>query len=352
MFDNIGYDRHERVVHVQDARTGLRAIIALHSTALGPAAGGCRLWSYENAESALTDALRLSRGMSYKNALAGLKMGGGKAVIMGPIPDEQRDDAFVAFGRAVDSLGGVYVTAEDAGVGVRDMKVAATQTKYVSGISAEEGPGGDPSPYTARGVRRAIEAVAKHTFAASSLEGLKIAVQGTGGVGGNLCKELSERGAKLIVADIDNERVDRICDVYSAERADVHSVLLADVDIISPCALGGALTEDIVNKLSAKAVVGGANNQLANDKVGTALFNRGIAYAPDYLVNSGGIIVAANEYFGTSTQDHVDAEIDKIYGRTIDVLHRSKFSHVPTNQIADHMAQQKIDEAAREAIAA
>ncbi len=348
MFEHESFDQHERVVHVHDAASGLRAIIAIHSTALGPAGGGCRLWTYNDSAEALKDALRLSRGMSCKNALAGLKMGGGKAVILGPVPDDRRRDVFEAFGDAVNDLCGAYVTAEDVGVSVNDMQVVASYTDFVSGLSGAGGAGGDPSPFTARGVRLAMEAVASRSLGASSLEGLKVAVQGVGGVGGNLCRELGERGATLVVADINTSRVEAVCDTYGAERADVDTVLLSDVDIVAPCALGGALTEETVSKLRAKAVVGGANNQLATLKAGEILFDRQIAYAPDYLVNAGGIIMVAAEYFRTNASDRVHADVEKIYDRTLNVLDRSNESQTPTNIIADAMAYDIIGKARRE----
>nr|WP_070959266.1 Glu/Leu/Phe/Val dehydrogenase dimerization domain-containing protein [Hyphomonas sp. Mor2] len=347
MFENENFDEHERVVHINDKSTGLRAIVAIHSTALGPAGGGCRLWTYEDTSLALKDALRLSRGMSYKNALAGLRMGGGKAVILGPVDPARRTELFEAFGEAVNQLGGQYITAEDVGVRVPDMQAVASRTSYVSGLSSQGGAGGDPSPYTARGVRLAMEAVASHSLQASSLEGLKVAVQGLGGVGGNLCRELSERGAKLVVADVNPQRVTEVCDKYGAEIGHVDTVLLENVDIISPCALGGVLTAELVSKLQAKAVVGGANNQLATPSVGKAIYDRGITYAPDYLINSGGIIMVAAEYFGENDQKKVDADVEKIFDRTLDVLVTSKERRQPTSLIADEVAQKLISEASR-----
>ncbi|ABI77394.1 leucine dehydrogenase [Hyphomonas neptunium ATCC 15444] len=348
MFEHESYDGHEQVVHVQDAASGLKAIIALHSTALGPAGGGCRLWHYEDPGKALTDALRLSRGMSYKNALAGLQMGGGKAVILGPVPDDRRQAVFEAFGDAVNRLGGRYVTAEDVGVGVSDMKMVGARTKFVSGLSEEGGVGGDPSPYTARGVRLAMEAVALHVLGARSLEGVRVAVQGLGGVGANLCRELSERGAKLIVADINQQRVERICDEFRAERAEAETILFSEVDILAPCALGGVMTEASVPKVRARAVVGGANNQLLNAAAGQMLFDRQITYAPDYLVNAGGIIMVAAEYFGTHSQAGVLADVERIFDRTCQVLLSSRKTGAPPHLIADHMAA-KVIETARQA---
>lgn len=345
MFDNESYDEHEQVLHVRDAGSGLRAIIALHSTALGPAGGGCRLWSYEDPQAALIDALRLSRGMSYKNALAGLKMGGGKAVILGPVLPDARQAVFEALGDAVNRLGGSYVTAEDVGVTVADMKVVASRTEYVSGLSGEGGAGGDPSPYTAKGVRYAMEAVAQCGLGVETLEGLRVAVQGLGGVGRNLCRELSDLGARLVVADINPERVELVCDMYRAERADVETVLFAEVDVIAPCALGGVLSEEVVPKLRARAVVGGANNQLLTSRAGKMLLDRQITYAPDYLINSGGIIMVAAEYFKTNSKAQVDADVERIFGRTVQVLNRSRQTGLPTNVIADSMAAEAIEKA-------
>lgn len=345
MFDNASFNEHEKVVYVNDQDSGLRAIIALHSTALGPAGGGCRLWSYEDPSLALKDALRLSRGMSYKNALAGLKMGGGKAVILGPLETDQREAVFTAFGEVVQGLGGAYVTAEDVGVRVPDMQATASKTDFVSGLSSANGAGGDPSPYTAKGVRLAIEAVARHSLGASSLEGLSVAVQGLGGVGGNLCRELSYLGAKLVVADINTNKVEEVADLYQAQVALVDEVLFEDVDIVAPCALGGVLTLDSVQKLQAKAVVGGANNQLATPQAGDALYKKGIVYAPDYLVNAGGIIMVAAEYFEQNNQAKVDADVEKIFDRTLEVLLLSKERRLPTNVIADSMAQSVIVDA-------
>lgn len=347
MFDLPDFDKHEKVVFVNDQEAGLSAIIAVHSTALGPAGGGCRVWAYETPANALKDALRLSRGMSYKNALAGLKMGGGKAVILGPLDHKNRQKVFEAFGDAVEGLGGDYITAEDVGVRVSDMRATATRTQFVSGVSTECGAGGDPSPYTARGVRLAIEAVAQHSFGRPSLDGISVAVQGLGGVGGHLCKELANLGAKLVVADVKNENVERIADLYQARISTVNGILFEDVDIVSPCALGGVLTPESVKRVKAKAIVGGANNQLSIPQVGNLLNEIGIVYAPDYLVNAGGIIMIAAEYFGENVQASVNADVDKIFDRTMEVLLLAKERRMPTSFIADSMAQSILANAQR-----
>jgi len=342
MFQETDFKGHEKVVYVNEPQSGLQAIIAVHSTALGPSAGGCRLWEYASPDLALKDALRLSRGMSYKNALANLPMGGGKAVIMGPLPAEKRGNIFKAFGEAVDSLGGMYITAEDVGVKVADMQNVASRTRYASGLSASGGAGGDPSPYTARGVCRGIEAVAHHSLKRSDLDGLTVSVQGVGGVGGHLCKELHDRGAKLIVADIDSAQVAKICDLYGAKAVDVSDILHQDVDVLAPCALGGVITEDVAKSLKVQAVVGGANNQLATPAAGDVLQQRGIAFGPDYLVNAGGIISVTYEYLGTNTSEAVLRDVDAIYHRTREVLDMSDSSSKPSYVVADELAEQKI----------
>lgn len=341
MFDHKSFQGHEKVVFASDEATGLKAIVAIHSTALGPAAGGCRFWKYDSVDEALGDALRLSRGMSYKNAMADLPMGGGKAVILDGPGITSRDEMFAAFGRLVGSLNGDYITAEDVGVSVSDMLSVQTQTRFVSGIGGT-GVGGDPSPYTARGVRLAVEAMIQSETGRSDLEGLKVAVQGVGHVGYHFCRELHERGCRLIVADINAGRVEQACDEFAAESCDIGSVLLQDVDVVSPCALGGAITADVARSLSAKFVIGAANNQLFDAAAGLALFERGISYAPDYVANAGGIISVAEEYLGGDDDTRVLAKVDAIYDRILDVQRRSKSEGVPSHVVADALAQEKI----------
>jgi leucine dehydrogenase len=343
MFDLPAYDGHEKVTMVEDAATGLKAIIAVHSTAMGPAAGGCRLWTYDSDSAALTDALRLSRGMSYKNAMADLPMGGGKAVICGPVAPENRVRVFEAFGRAVDSLGGQYITAEDVGVSVADMEIIATQTRYVSGISGSEGKsGGDPSPFTARGVRVGIESAVKAAMGRDDLEGVRIAVQGLGHVGMYLCEELVARGACLVVADIYAERVAEAQARFDATVVHPTDILMQDVDVVAPCALGGAITEAIADRLTARIVAGAANNQLLTPEAGRILARRGILYAPDYVINAGGIIMVAGEISGNNVESDVLAAVDKIGNRLDDIFLRAKSDQTITNEIADLMAQDKI----------
>ncbi|MDV6333127.1 Leu/Phe/Val dehydrogenase [Asticcacaulis sp. 201] len=348
MFDHPDYDGHEKVLMVEDAASGLKAIIAVHSTALGAAAGGCRLWSYESGVSALGDALRLSRGMSYKNAMANLPMGGGKAVILGPVSADRREAVLEAFGRAVESLDGQYITAEDVGVSVADMKVVSRMTGYVSGLDAAIGKsGGDPSPFTARGVRVGIEAAVKARLGRTDLAGLTVAVQGLGHVGTYLCEELFNLGAKLTVADINPDRVEEVCDRFAATSVSVNDILLQPVDVVAPCALGGAISEDVARRLQASVVAGAANNQLLTPGAGVILGDRGILYAPDYVINAGGIIMVAGEISGNNDEADILAQVDAIGPRLADIFVRAKTENVITNLVADSMAKDKIASAGR-----
>lgn len=339
---------HEMVCQIKDIHSELEAIVAIHSTALGPAAGGCRLWAYKNRESAMTDALRLSQGMSYKNALADIPFGGGKAVILGPIDQKNRSQIMRAFGRSIERLGGLYVTAEDVGVTVQDMDQIALETKYVSGRSADKsGVGGDPSPYTAQGVRIGIEAVARTILERANLDGVRVAVQGLGGVGSNLCRELAHRGAHLWVNDIDREKVDQMCDLYNAHYLAADEILFANVDILAPCALGGIITKDVAKKVRAKAVAGGANNQLSDPSAGVTLHNRGVKFAPDYVINAGGIIAVAAEYDGAMSARVVQDKIAGIFERTTRFLSKSIELNSPPEHLADMEAAIKINKASR-----
>ncbi|MGZ3304998.1 MAG: Leu/Phe/Val dehydrogenase [Asticcacaulis sp.] len=348
MFDLPAHDGHEKVVMVEDAESGLKAIIAVHSTALGPAAGGCRLWAYDNDSAALVDALRLSKGMSYKNAMADLPMGGGKAVICGPVAPENRRRLFEAFGRAVDSLGGQYITAEDVGVSVDDMHVIATQTRFVSGLAGSAGrSGGDPSPFTARGVRVGIQSAVRAKLGRQDIEGLTIAVQGLGHVGMYLCEELARLGARLIVADINAERTEDARVRFGATVAPVSDILLQPADIIAPCALGGAISEDMAGRMTASIVAGAANNQLATPQAGRILARRGILYAPDYVINAGGIIMVAGEISGNNTESDVLAAVDRIGPRLDDLFARAQSAQASTNEVADSLARAKLDAARR-----
>lgn len=333
------YDGHEQVAFFSDEALGFAAIIAVHSTALGPAGGGCRIWRYERDEDALTDVLRLSRGMTYKNAMAELPMGGGKAVIYKMGAD--RGACMQRFGEAVESLGGRYVTAEDVGATVADMRAIARRTSYVAGIPAEGGrAGGDPSPWTSLGVHLAIKALL-----GGSVSGRAIAVQGVGAVGFGLCKLLHEEGAKLIAADVNPANLDR-AKALGAETADVEKIHAVSADLFSPNALGAGLNARTIPELGAPIVCGAANNQLETDADGERLRARGVTYAPDYVVNAGGIISVSAEYLGESAAA-VEARVRAIPDRLLRVLAAAEAEGLAPHQAADRIVRDRIAAAAR-----
>ena len=343
MFDNPSFDSHERVVFGHDAPSGLRAIIALHSTARGPGAGGCRFWNYPSSADALTDALRLSRGMSYKNAMADLPLGGGKAVVLLDPTRPKSPEMLRAFGRFVHSLGGAYVTAEDVGASVADMEVAASQTPYVSGLPRTAvDADGNPAPKTALGVYLGIKAAVQFRLGRADLAGLTVAVQGVGGVGYALCELLAADGVKLRVADLRTEFVQRAVTTLGAAAVDVNAILFERADIVAPCALGAVFNAATIPRVQAKIIAGAANNQLATEGDGARLFAADILYAPDYVINAGGIISVGREYLGGATVQSIDNEIRKIPDRLTQIFERSKSSRRPTSDIADEMAREKI----------
>jgi len=343
VFSDDAFDHHERVVFCCDKDTGLNAIVAIHSTALGPAAGGCRLWSYASDTEALHDALRLSQGMSYKNAMAGLQFGGGKAVII-KTPDFQGSDAlYEAFGDFVDQLNGSYITAEDVGMSMSIMETIARRTRHVSGLPRKgDHAGGDPSPKTAFGIFKGIEAAVKFKLRTDSVAGLTVAVQGAGHVGYYLSKFLSDAGAKLLVADIDQQRVDRICGEFGATAVDINEILFQKADVVAPCALGAILTRDSIAKLQAGIVAGGANNQLETHADGQRVTEAGILYAPDYVINAGGIINVSSEYYGNCTDAEVMEQVAAIGPRLTRIFEEASASGKPTSEIADAHARRLI----------
>lgn len=331
---------------INDAETGVTGIIAIHSTAIGPAAGGCRLWHYESQTDLVTDAIRLAQGMSYKNAMAGLPFGGGKAVLQRPQGDFDRAALFRVFGEAVASLKGEYITAEDVGTTIADMRAVRRHAPYVAGLEVAEGmAGGDPSPWTALGVFESMKAAAREVLD-FDLADATIAVQGVGNVGGRLCRLLREAGAKLVVADVDEARAAALARDLGAKHVGIEEILVADADILAPCALGGILNADTIPDLRVRLVCGGANNQLATEADGQALLDRSILYAPDYVVNAGGIINVSAEYLG-ETSDQVAGRVGQIAGRLLDVLHRSTEEQVPPGVMADRLARQLIAGARR-----
>ncbi len=343
VFDDSAFDDHERVLFCRDAATGLRAVIAIHSTALGPAAGGCRLWRYASEQDAIHDVLRLSQGMSYKNAMAGLAFGGGKAVILKGEDFDGSPALFERFGEFVDSLGGRYITAEDVGMSVETMEIVARRTRFVTGLSKKEGhAGGDPSPKTAWGIFKGIEAAVQHKLDRASVAGLTVAVQGVGNVGFNLCRYLAEAGAKIVVADIDERRTAAARDELGATVVGLDEILFQEVDVLAPCALGAILNERSIPKLRTRIVAGAANNQLETAADGQRLADAGILYAPDYVINAGGIINVAAEYFGTADDAEVMAQIEAIGPRLTRIFEEADRTGRPTNVIADEQAREII----------
>ncbi len=340
VFDHGEFDHHESVHFFDDPDTGLKAIVALHSTALGPAAGGCRRWQYANEADAITDVLRLSRGMTYKNAVAGLPFGGGKSVILASESSPKSEALFRAFGRAIHSLGGQYVTAEDVGISVDDMRVVGSETRYVSGLpQSGSDAGGDPSPWTALGVYLGIEAAVKSRLGRDNLDGVRVAVQGVGHVGVYLCKLLHDAGAQLFVADVSRESLRRIQAEMPVEIVPPNEILFADVDVLAPCALGNVLNSTTIPKLKARVVAGAANNQLATEQDGVRLAESEILYAPDYVINAGGVISVAREYLGQSSADEVRAEVCRIPERMVAIFDAAAATGEPTNRIADDLAR-------------
>ena len=353
VFDHPEFDQHESLHFVQDDKTGLQAIIAIHSTALGPAAGGCRRWQYATDDAAITDALRLSRGMTYKNAIAGLKFGGGKSVILASDEAPKSPELFRAFGRVVEDLGGAYITAEDVGCSVEDMRFVKEQTNFVSGLPRSgDDAGGDPSPITARGVLLGIEAAAKFRLGKDSLDGVRIAVQGVGHVGLHLCRLLHEAGAELIVADVNRENLKLASNELPVTIVPPAEVLFTEVDVLAPCALGNVLTSLTIPKIKAKVIAGAANNQLSTEEDGARLADRDILYAPDYVINAGGIINVAHEYDGGSSEDDVLGEIARIPERLEKIFNAATTSKQPTNVIADELARRIVADAGNDSPAA
>ena len=343
-WDYPDFDDHEGIHFFRDAASGLSAIIAIHSSKLGPAAGGCRYWTYAQSGEAITDALRLSRGMSYKNAMAGLPMGGGKAVILADPAGGKTPDLLAAFGRAVESLGGRYVTAEDVGISDADMVQISGQTRHVSGlpVSGAGDAGGDPGPFTAMGVYLGVKAAVKHGLKRDDMAGVHVAIQGVGSVGGGLARLLAKDGAKLTLADVDTARAQALAAEIGGEVVPADSILGVDADVVSPCALGAILTADTIAALRAPIVAGGANNQLSTPEDGWRLHARGITYAPDYVINAGGIINVGLEYLGHGDRAEVEKRIAEIPVRLDRIWQESAASAEPSSIVADRMAQRLI----------
>lgn len=343
VWDLPDFDDHEHVHLFRDRGSGLTAVIAVHSTHLGPGAGGVRFWHYADASLAVTDALRLSRGMSYKNAMAGLPMGGGKGVILADAQGTKTPAMLAAFGRAIESLGGSYVTAEDVGMSDADMVAIAAQTRHVSGLPVASGAaGGDPGPSTALGVYLGVLAAIREGLGTDSARDVRIAIQGVGSVGGGVARRLAADGARLTLADVNLGRAKALADELGADLADSGEIMTVDADVFSPNALGAILTDKTIAKLKARIVAGGANNQLATAADGQRVHDAGITYAPDYVINAGGIINVALEYLGQGSREEVERRIHLIPERLAAIWTESRTSGTPAAAVADRMAQQLI----------
>ncbi|MDX1447431.1 MAG: Glu/Leu/Phe/Val dehydrogenase [Acidimicrobiia bacterium] len=343
VLDSMVVEGHESVMFAVDRASGLKAIIAIHSTALGPALGGTRFFPYADEAAAITDVLRLSEGMTFKAAAAGLNLGGGKAVIMGD-PDELGTEALLeAYGRAVDRLGGAYVTAEDVGTTVEMMAVVARQTSHVKGLPRESGGSGDPSPMTARGVHVSMQAVANTLWGTPSLAGRTVAIQGVGKVGARLAERLAADDVRLLISDVDTEALETVAASTGAEIVEPPSLLEAECDILAPCALGAVLSADTIPRLRCAAVVGSANNQLAEDEDADRLAARGILYAPDYVVNAGGIVnIGVEVETGTYAEELAGERVDQIADRLTEILQEADRRGVTPSAAAEQLARQRI----------
>jgi leucine dehydrogenase len=338
LFDTIAEMGHEQLVVCHDKASGYRGIVAIHDTTLGPALGGTRFWHYATDEEAVIDALRLARGMTYKNAVAGLNLGGGKSVIIGDNRTPNREMIFRAHGRFVDSLGGRYVTAEDVGTSTGDMDFVHMETDYVAGLA---GASGDPSPVTAHGVFRAIQASARRRWGSDSLEGKTVAIQGCGNVGRHLAEELHAAGARLVVADIDAERVKRVTSATGARSVTTEEIYGQQADIFAPCALGAVINDQTLPQLRCEIVAGAANNQLHEDRHGEELEAKGILYAPDYVANAGGVINVYSELAGWDRERSL-RKADEIYDTILNVFEIAEQDGIPTYQAADRVAERRI----------
>ena len=340
------FDAHEEIHFVTDEKCGLKAIIAVHSTHLGPAAGGARFWHYAKDDDALTDALRLSRGMSYKNAMAGLPLGGGKSVLLANADRTKTPDMLHAFGKAVNGLGGRYVTAEDVGINVADMIEVARSTDYVAGLPNSTGDvGGDPGPHTSLGVFLGLKAAVKRALGKDNLKGLHIAMQGAGSVATGVALHACAEGAKLSIADVDQAKAQKLADATNGTVVAPDAILGLEADVLSPNALGAILTAQTIAALKVPVVAGGANNQLATEQDGERLHARGILYAPDYVINAGGIINVCTEYLGDGDASLVRQRIEGIPVRLDQIWSESKDSGRDPAAVADAMAQRLIGRA-------
>lgn len=348
VFGQASFNDHEQIVFCHDKDTGLKAIIGIHNTVLGPALGGTRMWKYANEWEALNDVLRLSRGMTYKSAISGLNLGGGKAVIIGDSKLDKTPELITRFGQYVNSLSGKYITAEDVGTTTADMDLIREVTPYVTGISVEKGGSGNPSPVTAYGVYMGMKAAARHQFGSDKLDGKRVLVQGTGHVGETLIDYLTKEGALVQISDINETRMQEVSAKYGATIYTGDDVYTADVDIYAPCALGATINDATIDKIKAKVIAGAANNQLANELVhGKILQEKGILYAPDFLINAGGIINVYAEIVGYDSAEAM-RRTENIYNTTLEIFTLAETQGITTQQAAMAIAQKRIDDKKKE----
>ncbi len=347
VFSHDAFDGHEQVVFCRDAESGLKAIIAIHNTSRGTSLGGCRMWPYANEEEALTDVLRLSRGMTYKSALADLPFGGGKSVIIGNPQTDKTPALFHAMGRFVESLSGRYVVAEDVGISVPDVETMSKETRHVAGITA--GGSGDPSPATAFGVFEGIKAAVAFKLGAPDLKGIRVAVQGLGHVGWELCRLLHEAGAQLIVADLNRQQTQRAVEWFDAQVSAPDAIIREAVSVYAPCALGATINDASIGELRCAIVAGSANNQLAEERHGALLRDRGILYAPDYVINAGGVINISHEKRLTGDKPYVKAtafaHVARIGNTLTEIFEIAERKGISTAQAADRLAEQRFKRA-------
>lgn len=343
VFGQLSFDNHEQIVFCNDKDTGLKAIIGIHNTVLGPALGGTRMWNYATEWEALNDVLRLSRGMTFKSAITGLNLGGGKAVIIGDSKTQKTPELMLRFGEFIHGLGGKYITAEDVGMATKDMDLVRTVTPFVTGISEEKGGAGNPSPITAYGVFMGMKAAAKYKFGSDVLEGKTVFVQGIGSVGEALVEHLHDEGAEVFISDLNQERLEEVRDKYSVSIYGGSNLYAEPMDIYAPCALGATINDQTIHQLRAKVIAGAANNQLADERVhGAILKERGIVYAPDFLINAGGIINVYAELENYGRQE-IMRKTENIYTTTLEILTEAETKNITTHEAALSIAQSRIE---------
>jgi len=345
IFNEVSKLGHEELVFCNDQATGLKAIIGIHNTVLGPALGGTRMWNYINEDEAIVDVLRLSRGMTFKASISGLNLGGGKAVIIGDARKQKSDPLLRRFGQFVESLNGKYITAEDVNMSPRDMEQIAKETKHVTGLSESIGGGGDPSPFTAYGVYMGMKASAKEAYGTDKLEGRKVAVQGVGHVGYYLVKYLIEEGAMVSVCDIYDDKIKAIKEKFDVEIINQDSIYDAGIDIYAPCALGATINDNTIDRIKCDIIAGGANNQLEDEeKHGRVLMEKGIIYAPDFLINAGGLINVGVDHLEEYSREKVYSMVENIYNTTLDILKKSKNENISSQEAAIMIAEKRIED--------